>query len=154
MHAPPKAEHIVVDPTTLDQYDGIIFGTPTRFGMMSAQMKGLFDATGGLWQSGALRGKTGGVFVSTGTQGGGQETTPLTAVTQLTHHGMLYVPFGYGHPTLQFDNSATHGGTPYGPGTLAGADGSAQPLEGEMAMCQAYGEYFAGITHALKVGRQ
>lgn len=80
---------------TLPQYDGLMFGMPTRFGMMAAQMKAFFDGTGGLWQSGALAGKLAATFVSTGTQQGGQETTHFTAVTQLVHHGMAYVPLGY-----------------------------------------------------------
>ncbi|CAE7329042.1 unnamed protein product, partial [Symbiodinium sp. KB8] len=96
----------------------------TRFGKIAAQLKAAFDATGGHWQKGALRGKPVGLFFSTATQGGGQETTALTAVTQFTHHGMIYVPHGYGSPAIQFDNSKAHGGSPYGPGTLAGADGT------------------------------
>ncbi len=116
-------------------------------------MKSVLDATGGLWQSGALRGKPAGFFVTTATQGGGQETTPLTGVTQLVHHGMVFVPFGYGHPVLQFSNAEAHGGTPYGPGSLAGADGSAQPSEEELNMCSAYGEYFGTVAKALKAGK-
>jgi len=121
--------------------------------MIASQIKAMFDATGSLWQSGALRGKPAGLFVTTATQGGGQETTPLTAVTQFTHHGMLYVPFGCGYPALQFNNSMAHGGTPYGPGSLAGADGAAQPLEEELAMCSEYGAYFGSVAKALKAGK-
>jgi len=121
--------------------------------MVANQVKSMFDATGSLWQSGALRGKAAGLFVTTATQGGGQETTPLTAVTQFTHHGMVYVPFGYGYPALQFDNSTAHGGTPYGPGSLAGADGSGQPSEEELNMCSEYGAYFGSVAKALKVGK-
>lgn len=121
--------------------------------MIANQVKAMFDSTGSLWQSGALRGKAAGLFVTTATQGGGQETTPFTAVTQFTHHGMVYVPFGYGHPTLQFSNSVAHGGTPYGPGSLAGPDGSAQPQEEELKMCSEYGTYFGGVAKALKVGK-
>ena len=131
----------------------MIFGVPTRFGMMASQVKAMFDATGSLWQAGALRGKTAGIFVSTSTQGGGQETTALTSVTQFTHHGMIYVPFGYGFPALQFDNSKAHGGSPYGAGTLAGPDGSAQPLEGELEMAKEQGKYFAETTKALVKGK-
>ena len=120
--------------------------------MMAAQVKALFDATGGLWQSKALRGKPAGTFFSTGTQGGGQETTAWTAVTQFTHHGMIFVPFGYGH-ALQFDNSKPHGGSPHGAGTLAGGDGSQQPLEEELDWAKEQGKYFAEVTKALTVGR-
>lgn len=94
MHAPQKPNVPIVDPSTLPEYDGFLFGIPTRFGMMAAQMKALFDATGGHWASGALVGKPAGMFISVGTQGGGMETTALTAVTQLTHHGMVFVPPG------------------------------------------------------------
>jgi NAD(P)H dehydrogenase (quinone) len=96
MHAAPPPDDIpVLDPRDLPKYDGFLFGFPTRFGMMAAQMKAMFDATGQLWQAGALVGKPAGVFVSVATQGGGMETTAMTAVTQLTHHGMLFVPPGY-----------------------------------------------------------
>jgi NAD(P)H dehydrogenase (quinone) len=92
-------------------------------------------------------------FFSTGTQNGGQETTALTAVTQITHHGGIYVPFGYQFGKLQFNNSIAHGGSPYGAGTLAGPDGSASPLEDELEMAKAQGAYFAKTAKALKVGR-
>eukprot|EP00971_Amphidinium_carterae_P199404 3957420-Amphidinium_carterae.2 len=98
MGAPGKPEDPVMDFATvnkLPEYDGLMFGLPTRFGMMAAQMKAFFDMTGGLWQKGALAGKPAATFVSTGTVNGGQETTHLTAVTQLVHHGMVYVPLGY-----------------------------------------------------------
>lgn len=96
MGALPKPADIpVLDPSTLPMYDGFIFGIPTRFGMMASLMKAMFDATGGLWQSGALMGKPAGVLTSSGTQGGGIETTALTAVTQFAHHGMIFVPTGY-----------------------------------------------------------
>jgi len=89
IHAPPKPEDVPVleDVNQLPSYDGILFGVPTRFGSMSQQMKAMWDATGGLWAKNALLGKPGGVFVSTATQGGGQEETVLTTLTQLVHHG-------------------------------------------------------------------
>ena len=89
--APARQDHPVLAPRDLADADGVLLGFPTRFGMMAAQMKAFLDATGGLWQSQALAGKPAGVFLSTGTQGGGQETTALTAVTQLAHHGMLFL---------------------------------------------------------------
>ena len=107
--------------------------------MASAQVKALLDSTGGLWQAGALVGKPAGVFFSTGTQNGGQETTALTFVTQLAHHGMVFVPLGYSTPKL-FDLSAPHGGSPYGAGTLAGPDGSRQPSALEKDIAEAHGE--------------
>ena len=102
MHAPPKDANVpvITDPTELEAYDGIIFGTGTRFGMIPAQLKAFFDSTGGVWQKGGYIGKTAGLFFSTGTQGGGQETTALTFVTQLTHHGMIFVPLVSGPSPL------------------------------------------------------
>jgi NAD(P)H dehydrogenase (quinone) len=86
--------------------------------MCAAQMKAFWDQTGQLWQGGLLVGKPAGIFFSTGTQGGGQETTALTWITQFVHHGMIYVPMGYTN-TSMFNMSEIHGGSPYGPGTFA-----------------------------------
>ena len=127
----------------LPKYDGFMFGMPTRFGMMASQMKAFFDGTGSLWQNGALAGKLGATFVSTGTQQGGQETTHFTAVTQLVHHGMCYVPLGYqAGGEGQFDLSEIHGGSPWGASTLAGPDGSRQPSALELKIAQKQGEVF------------
>eukprot|EP00612_Vaucheria_litorea_P002941 CAMPEP_0171462184 /NCGR_PEP_ID=MMETSP0945-20130129/6325_1 /TAXON_ID=109269 /ORGANISM="Vaucheria litorea, Strain CCMP2940" /LENGTH=189 /DNA_ID=CAMNT_0011988663 /DNA_START=176 /DNA_END=745 /DNA_ORIENTATION=+ len=152
MHAPPTdlsiPECCVAD---LAEADGIMFGIATRFGMANAQLKSLWDSTGSLWQEGALAGKPAAIFVSTATQGGGQETTALTWVTQLTHHGMLFVPLGYTTPLL-FNMDELHGGSPYGAGTFAGTDGSRQPTELEKKIAHHQGTYFAGIASALKAG--
>ena len=113
--------------------DGILFGIPTRYGMMSAQMKAFFDSTGQMWAKGELVGKAAGVFISVATLGGGMETTALTAVTQLAHHGIIFVPTGYSFGPAMFDLSAVHGGSPYGAGTFAGGDGSRQPSDVELA---------------------
>lgn len=133
---------------TLADYDGFLFGLSARFGMASAQVKALLDSTGGLWQAGALVGKPAGVFFSTGTQNGGQETTALTFVTQLAHHGMVFVPLGYSTPKL-FDMDAPHGGSPYGAGTLAGPDGSRQPSALEKDIAEAHGKHFGTIAAKL-----
>ena len=108
----------VATPQELAEYDAIIFGTPTRFGNMSGQMRTFLDQTGGLWASGALYGKIASVFSSTGT-GGGQEQTITSTWTTLAHHGMIIVPIGYGAQEL-FDISQVRGGTPYGATTIAG----------------------------------
>ncbi|KAM3366637.1 hypothetical protein ACQJBY_015804 [Aegilops geniculata] len=114
MHAAPgREDHPVITARQLAEADGILFGFPTRFGMMAAQMKAFFDSTGGLWQAQSLAGKPADVFFATGTQGGGQETTALTAVTQLTHHGMLFVPVGYTHGAGMFGMDEVKGGSPY-----------------------------------------
>ncbi|RYG52525.1 hypothetical protein EON67_01045, partial [archaeon] len=110
----------VADMTNWHGADGYLFAAPTRFGMMCAQMKAFWDTTGGLWASGALLGKPAGWLTSTGTPNGGQETTILTAVTQLTHHGMIYVPQGYAYPAIQFDTTTVHGISPWGVSTIAG----------------------------------
>eukprot|EP01026_Neomeris_dumetosa_P067401 TRINITY_DN6574_c0_g1_i3.p1 TRINITY_DN6574_c0_g1~~TRINITY_DN6574_c0_g1_i3.p1 ORF type:complete len:205 (+),score=32.14 TRINITY_DN6574_c0_g1_i3:237-851(+) len=150
MHAMPKPTDIpVLDPNDLANADGIIIGIPTRFGMMAAQVKAMFDATGKLWQAGSLVGKPVSIFFSTGTQNGGQETTALTAVTQFTHHGMIFVPPGYSFGEKMFDNSQVHGGSPYGAGTLAGADGSRQPSQMELDYAKHQGQYFAGKAKLL-----
>eukprot|EP01102_Stenamoeba_stenopodia_P015573 TRINITY_DN5328_c0_g2_i1.p1 TRINITY_DN5328_c0_g2~~TRINITY_DN5328_c0_g2_i1.p1 ORF type:complete len:207 (-),score=36.58 TRINITY_DN5328_c0_g2_i1:101-721(-) len=152
--APPKAADVpVLDPQRLPEADGFLFGFPTRFGAMPSQFKGFFDSTGGLWAKGALVGKPAGFFFSTGSQNGGQETTALTSVTQLVHHGMVFVPLGYSTPLL-FSDDAIRGGSPYGAGTIAGGDGSRQPSEKELAIAHHQGEYFAKFTAALKKGRQ
>lgn len=96
MHAPPKDDSVPeITAGELTSADGILFGFPTRYGAMAAQMKSFFDSTGQLWKEQKLAGKPAGFFVSTGTQGGGQETTAWTAITQLAHHGMLFIPIGY-----------------------------------------------------------
>ncbi|HEY0269148.1 MAG TPA: NAD(P)H:quinone oxidoreductase, partial [Methyloradius sp.] len=136
-------------PQELADYDAIIIGTPTRFGNMSGQMRTFLDQTGALWASGALYGKIGSVFTSTGT-GGGQEQTILSTWTTLAHHGLILVPIGYGAKQL-FDISQVRGGTPYGASTLAGGDGSRHPSEQELDIARYQGEHVAGIT--LKMHR-
>jgi len=131
----------VASPEELADYDAIIFGVPTRFGNMSAQMRNFLDQTGGLWVQGALAGKVGSVFASTGTKGG-QEMTIMSTWTTLAHHGMLLLPLGYTHPNLG-DISEVNGGTPYGATTVAGADGSRQPTEAELAIARHQGELVA-----------
>eukprot|EP00747_Dinoflagellata_sp_TGD_P092807 gnl/TRDRNA2_/TRDRNA2_165534_c0_seq1.p1 gnl/TRDRNA2_/TRDRNA2_165534_c0~~gnl/TRDRNA2_/TRDRNA2_165534_c0_seq1.p1 ORF type:complete len:453 (-),score=91.73 gnl/TRDRNA2_/TRDRNA2_165534_c0_seq1:386-1744(-) len=151
MNAPEKPKDIMtIDKSfvqTLPEYDGIIFGLPTRFGMMAQQMKAFFDQTGSLWQSGALVGKLAATFVSTGTQNGGQETTHLTAITQFVHHGMMYVPLGYQAGDIgQFDISEIHGCSPYGASTLAGPDGSRMPSAIELAIAKRQGSLFGATV--------
>ena len=149
MHAAPKDDTIAVaDPHTLPEFDGFLFGIPTRFGMAAAQVKQFLDATGGLWLGGKLVGKPAGIFFSTGTQGGGQETTAFTFITQLTHHGMIFVPIGYSSPLLM-NMDEIHGGSPYGAGCLAGTDGSRKPSELELSIAKHQGSYFAGVAKKL-----
>lgn len=138
----------VATPEELSEYDAIIFGVPTRFGNMSAQMRNFLDQTGGLWVQGALAGKVASVFASTGTMGG-QEMTITSTWTTLAHHGMLLLPLGYTHPNLG-DISAVNGGTPYGATTVAGGDGSRQPTEKELAIARHQGELVAKTAVQLQ----
>lgn len=138
----------VASPAELAEYDAIIFGTPTRFGNMSGQMRNFLDQTGGLWASGGLVGKVASVFTSTGT-GGGEEMTITSTWTTLAHHGMVIVPIGYATPEL-FDISQVSGGTPYGASTIAGGDGSRQPDDRELAIARFQGEYVAKTAAKLK----
>ncbi|GAA3910706.1 NAD(P)H:quinone oxidoreductase [Halomonas cibimaris] len=137
----------VASPAELVEYDAIIFGTPTRFGNMSGQMRTFLDQTGGLWASGGLVGKVASVFTSTGT-GGGEETTIASTWTTLAHHGMVIVPIGYAASEL-FDISQVGGGTPYGASTIAGGDGSRQPDERELAIARFQGEHVAKVAAKL-----
>lgn len=131
----------IADPKEIDQYDAIIFGTPTRFGNMAAQMRNFLDQTGSLWVQGGLIGKLGSVFTSTGT-GGGNETTIQSFHTTLFHHGMIVVGLPYSCQELM-DISQPRGGSPLGAGMLAGSDGSRQPSETELAMAKFQGKHVA-----------
>jgi len=133
----------------LPDYDAIIFGTPTRFGNMAAQMRNFLDQTGGLWMKGALVGKVGSVFASTATQHGGQETTITSFHSTLLHHGMVIVGVPYAEQRIMNMNEIT-GGTPYGATTLAGTDGSRQPSENELAIARYQGAHVAKIAQKLK----
>merc|ERR1712137_544516 len=106
------------------------------------------DATGGLWMKGAMVGKAGGVFQSTGTQGGGQETIGLTIVPFFAHHGMVFVPLGYVEPKV-FSFDEPHGASAYGSGTFAGPDGSRMPSDLEKEIAVSHGKHFATITEKL-----
>ncbi|MDD4102509.1 MAG: NAD(P)H:quinone oxidoreductase [Kiritimatiellae bacterium] len=133
----------------LANYDAVIFGVPTRFGNMCAQMRNFLDQTGGLWAAGRLAGKVGSVFVSTGTQHGGQETTITSFHNTLFHHGMIVVGVPYACPELVNMQEIT-GGTPYGASTLAGSDGSRQPSVNELAVARFQGRHVAEIAKKLK----
>jgi NAD(P)H dehydrogenase (quinone) len=137
----------IATPAELTEYDAIIFGTPTRFGNMAAQMRNFLDQTGKIWVAGGLIGKVASVFTSTGT-GGGNETTILTFIPTLLHHGMIVVGLPYSCKELN-DLSEVKGGSPYGAATIAGADGSRQPTEKELAMARFQGKHVAEITAKL-----
>jgi NAD(P)H dehydrogenase (quinone) len=126
----------------------LIFGTPTRFGNMAAQMRNFLDQTGQLWMKGALIGKVGSVFASTGTQHGGQETTITSFHTTLLHHGMVIVGVPYSESGLVNMDDIT-GGTPYGATTLAGPTGARQPSENELKIARYQGKHVAEIASRL-----
>ncbi|MDB6002345.1 MAG: quinone oxidoreductase, partial [Rhizobacter sp.] len=142
----------VASPGELPHYDAIIIGTPTRFGRVSSQMASFLDQTGDLWAKGALVGKVGGAFVSTASQHGGMETTLFSVLTSLMHHGMITVGLPYAYAGLVKMDEVT-GGTPYGASTIAGADGSRQPTENELAGGRFQGRHIAEVTAALQRGR-
>jgi NAD(P)H dehydrogenase (quinone) len=132
----------------LPNADVLFFGTPTRFGNMSGQMRAFFDATGKLWTKGSLIGKVASVFASTGTQHGGQETTITSFHTTLLHHGCIIVGVPYSCQELVNMNEIT-GGSPYGAGTLAGSDGSRKVSENELAIARFQGRHATGIAAKL-----
>ncbi|MGA9444544.1 MAG: NAD(P)H:quinone oxidoreductase [Methyloceanibacter sp.] len=140
----------VAEPAELAEYDGIILGTPTRFGNMTSQMRYFFDQTGPLWAAGALIGKVGSVFTSTST-GGGNETTIVSVHHTLIHHGMVVVGLPYSAPDLP-DISEVRGGSPYGAGTISAPDGSRTPSQKELNLASFQGHHVAKITKKLMTG--
>ena len=151
-----KASHFKLDQkapvATVDElpnYDAIIFGAPTRFGVAASQMRNFLDQTGGLWAKGALIGKVGSVFTSTATQHGGQESTILSLHTTLLHHGMVIVGLPYSCAAQTTLKEIT-GGSPYGASTIAGGDGSRMPSENELGMARFQGDHVAKIAAKLK----
>lgn len=139
-------------PDELADYDAIVFGTPTRFGNMAAQMRNFLDQTGGLWAQGRLIGKVGSVFAVTGTQHGGQETTITSFHTTLFHHGMVVVGLPYSFEGLVKMDEIT-GGTPYGATALAGGDGSRPASANELAGARFQGRHVALVARDLVQGR-
>jgi len=135
----------LASPDELAEYDAIIFGTPTRFGNMAAQMRNFLDQTGGLWFEGKLVGKVGSVFTSTASQHGGQETTITSFHTTLLHHGMIVVGVPYAIPELTTMDGIC-GGSPYGASTITGGDGKRMPSEAELTIARYQGEHVAKIA--------
>lgn len=151
MHAPPQNDAVpLIDVHKLPEADGFLFGFPTRFGSMPAQFKAFIDSTGQLWQAGSLVGKPVGLFFSTASQGGGQESTALATIPNLVNHGMLFVPIAYTFGAGAFTLDEIKGGSAYGSGTYAGVDGSRQPTKLELEMAFHQGKYTAGVAKKLK----
>ncbi|KAK7914110.1 Minor allergen Alt a 7 [Apiospora marii] len=150
MHAPGQKSDIPIltDPATLEQYDGFLMGIPTRFGNFPAQWKAFWDKTGGQWASGGFHGKFAGVFISTASPGGGQESTAIAAMSTLAHHGIMYVPLGYKNSFGQLtDMSEVRGGSPWGAGAFAAGDGSRQPSPKELEVAEIQGEQFYHVVN-------
>ncbi|KRB52048.1 NAD(P)H:quinone oxidoreductase [Phenylobacterium sp. Root700] len=147
-----KASHYKMDQDApiatvadLANYDAIILGVGTRYGRMASQMAAFWDQTGGLWAKGALVGKVGGVFTSTATQHGGQETTIMSTITQLLHHGMVIVGLPYAWAGQMRLDEIT-GGSPYGASTITAGDGSRQPSANELEGARYQGRHTAEIA--------
>jgi NAD(P)H dehydrogenase (quinone) len=139
----------IIQPAQLADADALIFGIPTRFGLVVSQMQTLFDATGQLWMTGALVGKVGSIFASTGTQHGGQETTIVHAHTFLLHQGMVVVGVPYACANLMNMTEIT-GGSPYGASTMSGPKGDRQVTENELTIARYQGKHVAEIAGKLK----
>ncbi|GAV28034.1 hypothetical protein PMKS-001502 [Pichia membranifaciens] len=147
--SPGKLPYPTSDLNTLTDCDGLMFGIPTRYGNMPSQLKAYFDSTGSLWAKGSLKNKPFGLFVSTGT-GGGNEMTAVTALSTFVHHSMIYVPLGYASVFPQLTNlNEVHGGSPWGAGTFAAADGSRVPTALELEVAKIQGKEFAKVTAKL-----
>jgi NAD(P)H:quinone oxidoreductase type IV len=120
MHAAPKSSYPIANPQELLEYDAFLLGTPTRYGTMPAQWRAFWDRTGGIWVKGGFSGKYAGVFVTTGTPGGGQESTFQSTMSTLAHHGIIFVPLGYKEANEYITNlDEVHGGSPWGAGAYA-----------------------------------
>lgn len=147
MNAPPKSNDPIASPQTLMEYDGIIFGIPTRFGNQPSQWRNFWEMTGGMWVKASLSGKYASTMISTGSIGGGQEITALNSLSTFAHHGMIYVPLGYKKAGQYFQGlDEVHGGSPWGAGTFASGDGSRQVTELEKKIAEAQGEWFYEVT--------
>lgn len=138
----------LIKPEQLAEADAIIFGTPTRFGNMAAQMRNFLDQTGSLWSKGALVGKVGSVFASSASQHGGQETTITSFHTTLFHHGMIVAGVPYSCSELVNMNEIS-GGTPYGATTIAGGDGKRMPSASELTIARFQGKHVTTIAAKL-----
>ncbi|KAJ3289083.1 hypothetical protein HDU79_004322 [Rhizoclosmatium sp. JEL0117] len=148
MHANAFEDIPVITPEELAKADGFLFGFGTRFGGAPAQVKAFWDSTGGLWATGALAGKFGGAFTSSGTQHGGQETTIASFISHYVHHGVIFVPLGFAPKGVSGVDEVS-GGTPWGASTISGSDGSRQVSEREKGVAREQGVNFAKTLKRL-----
>lgn len=157
IHAPPKPDLPIMTPEKMVEYDGFIFGLPTRFGNIPSQFSNFFETTSTLWATGALAGKYAGVFVTTAAPNSGLENTIRTVVTYLAHQGIIFVPLGYKNAFSQLTNlEEVHSGAPWGGGAFASSDGSRMPsvLEKEISYIQGktFGETLQK-SHGLSIDK-
>src|SRR6202453_3880048 len=138
----------IATPAELANYDAVVVGAPTRFGRMPSAMGSFWEQAGSLWATGALVGKVGGAFTSSGTQHGGNETTLFTIITNLLHFGMVIVGLDYGHAGQMTLDEIT-GGSPYGATTIAGGDGSRLPTTNELQGARYQGRKIAETANKL-----
>lgn len=151
--APEKPDYPVATLQTLEEYDAFLFGIPTRYGNIPQQWSTFWDTTGGLWQKGSLNGKPAGIFVSTASPGGGQETTIRNSLSYLVHHGMIFVPLGYKNAFAELSNTdEVHGGSAWGAGVIAAGDGSRTASDLELKVAEIQGQTFYEV--AKKVARK
>lgn len=147
-HFAPPAHTLIDGPDALEAYDGFVIGSPTRFGRMSSQMAAFLDTCGGVWFRGSLIGKPAGVFTSTASQHGGQETTLFSLITNLLHFGCTIVGLDYGY-AAQNGSEEVKGGAPYGATTIANSDGSRQPSEVDLGGARYLGRRVAETAAKL-----
>ncbi|ORY03610.1 flavo protein WrbA [Basidiobolus meristosporus CBS 931.73] len=150
--APPKPNVPIITLEKLQEADGILFGIPTRYGAMPSQYHAFWETTLPLWTDGALHHKLAGTFFSTSCQRGGHETTGYTFITNLTHHGMIYVPLGFTSPHLT-DNTEVIGGSPWGAGTITNGDGSRPASQKEREIARLQGEHFGQLVLQVTRGK-
>jgi len=143
----PKHGHLYVDAHDLKHCDGLVLGSPTRFGNMAAPLKYFIDSTSDIWLSGSLIGKPAGVFTSTGSLHGGQESTLLSMMLPLLHHGMMIMGLPYSEASLM---TTTDGGTPYGASHLSGSNNNRPLSDNEAQLCRALGSRVALTAKTLK----
>ncbi|RSH93912.1 hypothetical protein EHS25_006564 [Saitozyma podzolica] len=147
-----KPKYPLLTPDDLKEVDGVLFGCPTRYGRVAAQLSAFFDHTGGLWFTGGLVGKFVGMFTSAAGPHGGHESTALTSMPFFAHQGMVFVPLGYTHPYVSELNTV-HGGAPWGASTVAASDGSRQPLPEELELAEFQGKSFATFVSTFVRGK-
>ncbi|WVQ71808.1 NAD(P)H:quinone oxidoreductase, type IV [Cryptococcus sp. DSM 104548] len=147
-----KPKYPIIKPEDLVEADGIIFGAPTRYGRVPAQVSAFFDATGALWAKGALVGKFVSLFTSAAGQHSGHESTAISTFPFFAHHGLVYVPIAYSEPAVG-GIDAVQGGSPYGASTVAAADGHLQPTATDLKIATHQGKFFADFVGTFVRGK-